>query len=52
MLNGSSETTFYVLSLYFGVVGVKAIRHTLAACLITDAAGVIIATTMCHLFFG
>jgi len=52
MLNGSSETTFYVLSVYFGAVGVKAIRHTMAACLITDAAGVIIATTMCHLFFG
>lgn len=52
MLNGSSETTFYVLSLYFGAVGVKAIRHTLAACLVTDAAGVVIATTMCHLFFG
>ncbi|MBK7860777.1 MAG: spore maturation protein [Archangiaceae bacterium] len=52
MLNGSSETTFYVLSLYFGAIGVKAIRHTLIACLLTDAAGVIIATAMCHLFFG
>ncbi len=52
MLNGSSETTFYVLSVYFGAVGVKAIRHTMAACLITDFAGIVIATTMCHLFFG
>src|SRR6185436_17406304 len=34
MLNGSSETTFYVLSVYFGAVGVKAVRHTLAACLV------------------
>jgi spore maturation protein SpmA len=52
MLNGSSETTFYVLSVYFGAVGVRAVRHTMAACLITDAAGVVIATVMCHLFFG
>lgn len=52
MLNGSSETTFYVLSVYFGAVGIKAVRHTLAACLLTDAFGVIIATTMCRLFFG
>jgi spore maturation protein SpmA len=52
MLNGSSETTFYVLSVYFGAVGVRAVRHTMAACLITDAAGIVIATVMCHLFFG
>lgn len=52
MLNGSSETTFYVLSVYFGSVGVRAVRHTMAACLITDFAGVVIATVMCHLFFG
>jgi spore maturation protein SpmA len=52
MLNGSSETTFYVLSVYFGAVGVRAVRHTLPACLITDAAGIVIATVMCHLFFA
>jgi len=52
MLNGSSESTFYVISVYFGVVGVRAVRHTLTACLITDAAGVVISTAMCHLFFG
>jgi spore maturation protein SpmB len=52
MLNGSSETTFYVLSVYFGVVGVRAIRHTMLACLLTDAAGIVISTTMAHLFFG
>ena len=52
MLNGSSETTFYVLSVYFGAVGIRAVRHTLAACLLTDAAGIVIATVMCRIFFG
>lgn len=52
MLNGSSETTFYVLSVYFGAVGIRSVRHTLAACLLTDAVGIVVATAMCRLFFG
>jgi spore maturation protein SpmA/spore maturation protein SpmB len=52
LINGSSETTFYVLSLYFGAVGVRAVRHTLAACLLSDAVGLGITTALCHLFFG
>jgi spore maturation protein SpmA len=50
-LQGSTETTFYVLTLYFGSVGVREIRHTLAACLIGDLAGFAGATAACHLFF-
>ena len=36
---GSSETTFYILTVYFGAVGVKKVRHTLFACLCADAGG-------------
>ena len=37
---GSSETTFYILTIYFGAVQIKKIRHTLVACLLADAAGI------------
>jgi spore maturation protein SpmA len=40
VLNGTSETTFYVLAVYFGSVRVRAVRHTLLACLTADIAGV------------
>ncbi len=48
---GSSETTFYVLAVYFGSVQVRATRHTLPACLAADAAGVAAAVGVCRLFF-
>jgi spore maturation protein SpmB len=41
-----------VLAVYFGSVQVRAIRHTLAACLAADLAGFTAATALCHLFFG
>ena len=43
-LQGSTETTFYVIAVYFGAVGVTRLRHALAAGLIADVAGVIGAT--------
>ncbi|MFN0063248.1 MAG: nucleoside recognition domain-containing protein [Myxococcaceae bacterium] len=52
VLNGSMETTFYVLAVYFGSIGIRATRHTLVACLAADIAGVVGAVTVCHLFFG
>ncbi|MBS1150380.1 MAG: nucleoside recognition domain protein [Myxococcaceae bacterium] len=52
LINGSSETTFYVLALYFGAVQVKAVRHTLAACLVADTVGLVITLGLTHLFFG
>jgi spore maturation protein SpmB len=51
-LQGSTETTFYVLALYLGAARVRDGRHALAACLIGDLAGFAGATAGCHLFFG
>jgi spore maturation protein SpmA len=51
-IQGSTETTFYVLTLYYGASGTRNIRHTLVACLIGDVAGVAGATAACHAFFG
>jgi spore maturation protein SpmB len=52
LLMGSTETTFYVLSVYFGVVQIKKIRHTLAACLIADVAGIIAAIVLGYVLYG
>jgi len=51
-LQGSTETTFYVLTVYAGVAGIKNVRHALPACLVGDLAGFAGATAACHLFFG
>jgi spore maturation protein SpmA len=51
VMNGSTETTFYVLALYFGSVRVRAARHTVAACLSADAVGIAAALFWCRLFF-
>lgn len=49
---GSTETTFYVLAVYFGAIGVRRIRHALAAGLIADAAGLAAAVVACRLLYG
>lgn len=49
---GSTETTFYVLAVYFGSVGIRRTRHALAAGLCADAAGIIAAVVICKLVFG
>jgi spore maturation protein SpmB len=49
---GSTETTFYVLAVYFGAVGVKRTRHTLPACLIADVCGILAAVWIVNLLFG
>ncbi|MFI5314892.1 MAG: nucleoside recognition domain-containing protein [Myxococcota bacterium] len=51
VINGSSETTFYVLALYLGSVGVRASRHTVFACLAGDLAGVAGALAASRAFF-
>ena len=51
-LQGSTETTFYVLTIYCGAAGVRNVRHALAVCLIGDLGGFLGATAACHLFFG
>jgi spore maturation protein SpmA len=50
-LVGSTETTFYVLTLYAGAAGVRSLRQALPACLIGDLAGFMAATAVCHAFF-
>ncbi|MHB1686597.1 MAG: nucleoside recognition domain-containing protein [Ignavibacteriaceae bacterium] len=49
---GSSETTFYVLAVYFGAVNIKRIRHALSAGLIADIAGVLGAIFIVRMLFG
>jgi len=51
-LQGSTETTFYVLAVYFGAVQVRRVRHALAAALTADAAGVAFAVMGCWYLFG
>ena len=51
-LQGSTETTFYVLTVYCGAAGVREMRYALPACLLGDLAGFVGATAACHLFFG
>jgi len=48
---GSTETTFYVLAVYFGAVHVKIARHALPACLLADLAGILAAVGICHIVF-
>jgi len=52
IVQGSTETTFYVLAVYFGSVGVRRTRHAVACGLAADAAGVVAAILVCYLFFG
>jgi spore maturation protein B len=52
IMMGSSETTFYVLTIYFGSVQIKKIRHTLSACLLADLVGVVIAVALGYMLFG
>lgn len=49
---GSTDTTFYVIALYFGSVGIKKTRHAVAAGLLGDFAGLIAAVFFCNLIFG
>jgi spore maturation protein SpmA len=51
VINGSTETTFYVLAVYFGSVTVRATRHTVYACLAADVVGISAACAICHVFF-
>ena len=51
-LQGSTETTFYVIAVYFGAVQVKRIRHTMAAALTADAFGIVGAVGACMLLYG
>ena len=49
---GSSETTFYVLTVYFGAVGIKKFRYALLTGLCADLAGIIMSVIVARFFFG
>jgi spore maturation protein B len=48
---GSTETTFYVLAVYFGSVGIKKTRHAVPAGLLADAIGLLAALVICRVVF-
>jgi spore maturation protein SpmB len=52
IVQGSTETTFYVLAVYFGAVGIKKARHAVTCGLIADFIGIIVAIAVAYLFFG
>jgi spore maturation protein SpmA/spore maturation protein SpmB len=52
IVQGSTETTFYVLAVYFGAVGVKRVRHAVACGLLADLAGIVAAIAVAYLFFA
>ncbi|MAX53093.1 MAG: hypothetical protein CMH22_14040 [Methylophaga sp.] len=52
IVQGSTETTFYVLAVYFGSVGIKHIRHAIGCGLAADIAGILAAITVAYWFFG
>ncbi len=51
-VQGSTETTFYVLAVYFGAVGIQRARHAVGCALLAELAGVIAAIAVCYQFFG
>jgi spore maturation protein SpmB len=52
ILQGSSDTTFYVIAVYFGAVNVKNTRYAVGAMLLADFVGICTAIGLCYLFFG
>ena len=51
-MQGSTETTFYVVAVYFGAVGIKRVRHTVGCALAADLAGVVASIAVCAWFFA
>lgn len=51
-VQGSTETTFYVIAVYFGAIGIRNIRHTVPCALLADLAGVVASIGVCYWFFG
>jgi len=52
ILQGSSDTTFYVIAVYFGAVNIKNTRYAIGAMLLADLVGIITSIGLCYLFFG
>ena len=51
MFQGSTDTTFYILAVYFGTVGISRTRHAVACGLLADLAGIVTAVALAYLFF-
>lgn len=51
IFQGSTDTTFYILAVYFGSVGIRYTRHAVACGLLADLAGVVAAIGVCYMFF-
>jgi spore maturation protein B len=51
VIMGSAETTFYVLAVYLGAVGIKRTRYLVPVCILADLVGIIIAISIVKLFF-
>ncbi len=51
-MQGSTDTTFYILTVYFGSVGIKKVRHALLAGILGDIAGFLAAVYICQMVFG
>jgi spore maturation protein SpmB len=52
IMQGSSDSTFYVVAVYFGSVAIKNTRYSIGAMLLADLVGIITAIAMAYLFFG
>jgi spore maturation protein SpmA/spore maturation protein SpmB len=52
ILQGSSDTTLYVVAVYYGAVAIKNIKYTIGAMLLADLVGIITSILLCYLFFG
>ena len=52
IFQGATDTTFYILAIYFGSVGIKKTRHALTCGLLADLAGIIAAIIIGYIFFG
>jgi spore maturation protein SpmB len=52
ILQGSSDTTFYVIAVYFGAVAVKNTRYTIGVMLLADLVGILTSIALCYMFFG
>lgn len=52
VIQGCTDTTFYIISLYFGSIGIKKIRHSMVASLFADLVGIIASIIVVNLFWG
>jgi spore maturation protein SpmB len=52
LFQGATDTTFYILAVYFGSVGIRKTRHAVGCGLLADLAGIIAAITVGYIFFG